>query len=81
MSSGWYVLRYKNGVSVSTNSDAPWYDYGRRKFGVFGCTRKQALEEAIKWVNSEYGQREFVRNKIGDYVEKEVNKKFPIRRD
>jgi len=40
--------------------------------------RERRLKEAIAWADSQFGKRDYVKNRWGDYVEKEVNEKFPI---
>lgn len=77
LSSRWKVHRYVNGVSVKTDSTCPWYDYGDKSFSGFSG-RKKSYAEAVTWVTENFGPREFVRNRMGDFVEKEVNEKFPI---
>lgn len=85
------VSHMKAGQQYITDSKAPWYNYGKMTFevnwthskdfpreGTVGQRRKQALAEATAWVTEKYGAREFVKNRVGDYVEKEVNDKFPI---
>lgn len=85
------VRRYKEGVELKTEPTAPWYDYGAKTFDVNWTHSKdfpregshsqkklQALAEAIAWVIKKYGPRVFVKNLVGDFVEKEVNDKFPI---
>lgn len=81
----------KAGQDYKTDPTAPWYNYGKMTFdvnwthskdfpreGTVAQRRKQALAEAIAWVTKKYGAREFVKNRVGDYVEKEVNDRFPI---
>lgn len=77
--SNWNVNLMINGVKYKTAPDAPWYDYGCKTFSFSG--RKNAADQllaAIAWANETYGPREFVRNRMGDYVEKEVNEKYPL---
>lgn len=87
-SAGWVVGRFVDGKSISTDPGAPWYDYGRKVFSLscigrnFGETlkdhRARVLADAIAWANKKFGIRQFVKNRLGDYVEKEVNEKFPL---
>ena len=86
----WSVHRYQDGKRVATDPKAHWQDYGAKTFSLFsyggigrnGAKRKaHALAVAIEWANENYGKREFVRNRMGDYVEREVNERFPIRRE
>lgn len=76
---GWHVWRLKDGKSVATDPKAAWYDYGKK---FFSCgnrgSKKTQLAIAMTWARETYGPREFVRNRSGAYVEKEVNEKFPI---
>jgi hypothetical protein len=79
----WSVGRIKDGKSLETIKNSAWYDHGHKTF-YFGYPirehKETALQEAISWANEKYGPREFVRNRMGDYVEREVNEKFPIPR-
>lgn len=79
-SPGWRVVRIEDGAEILTDPGGHWMHYGRKFFPLFGTgqTRAQVLADAIKWANEKYGPREFVGNRSRDYVEKEVNKKFPI---
>ena len=87
-SPAWQVARYKNGQSIVTDPDTTWYNYGKKTFSLsslnqkkgeaIGVFRARILAEAIAWANAKYGEREFVKNRMGDYVEREVNEKFPI---
>lgn len=80
---GWHVYRLVNGRQVKTDRDAAWYDNGQKFFLAWHPVREgkpKALAEAIEWANKTYGVREFVRNKWGEYVEREVNERFPIAR-
>src|SRR5690348_6296256 len=73
------VHRYEDGKKIVTDLNAAWYDYGSKTFslsfrgGSFSERKKQALAEAIAWVKEKYCKDEFVLNRIGDYVEREVN--------
>lgn len=52
---------------------APWYDYGAKKFIVFGREEKQAkLEEATAWASQHFKVAEWVRTPFGSYVPREV---------
>ncbi len=85
-SAAWQVGRYRDGKPTQTDAKAAWYDYGKKTFMIWGYRdgetlaelRKRTLQEAIDWANANFGAREFVKNRLGDYVEKEVNEKFPI---
>ena len=82
------VIRYKDGQDIVTNPDAAFYDYGHKTFHVnelgknraanFWARKQQTLAEAVAWVKEKYGKADFVRNRSGDFVEREVNEKFPI---
>lgn len=76
----WVVLRLVDGQEAPTNPGAPWYDWKRKVFILMSgrAQKKPKLQAAIAWVAQHYGERAFVRNRLGDYVETEVNAKFPI---
>jgi hypothetical protein len=75
----WQVALYENGENIGTDRTAAWYDNGYKTFRIPSRGEaKETLLKAIAWANEKYGKREFVRNKFGDYVEKEVNDRFPI---
>lgn len=76
----WVVIRLVDGVEIPTKPGAPWYDYNRKTFSVFGVRefKKPKLEEAIAWIEGRFERREFVRNRMGDYVERDVNERFPL---
>ena len=80
---GWHVVRLVDGCEMTTDPKAHWTDHGSKFFILFGPGRhhevkKAVLVEAIAWANKHYGKREFVRNRMGDYVEREVNEAYPI---
>lgn len=82
---GWYVSRLLNGKEVATDPKAAWYDYGRKFFmcpiGMGAREGKPiALKQAIAWAAKTYRLQEFefVRNRQGSYVERQVNEKYPI---
>jgi hypothetical protein len=80
---GWYVYRFRDGKSLRT-SDTPkehlklfYLDRGDLK----GHARVEAARvEAAAWAAEKYGARDWVRNSVGDYVEREVNDAFPVTR-
>lgn len=75
------VMRILNGVEIKTDPEAPWHLYGRRTFYIrfpIVANRPKALAKAKAWANKMYGVRTYVRNRCGDYVEAEVNARFPI---
>ncbi len=81
MPAHWTVYRVKNGEMMITDPKAHWMDNQRKTFTVAGRDKiKSVLRKAIAWANIIYSKREFVRNRMGDYVEREVNEKFPIPR-
>lgn len=69
-----------------TDPNAPWYDYGHKTFslGVNGDSHKQrkdtALSNATAWAAEQYGVTQWAKNRQGDYVPKEINDNFPIRK-
>lgn len=82
----WLVSRFKNGRELITDPKAAWYHRGKKAFLGFMNGGKDhheckaiALAEAEAWIAKTYGKREFVRNRMGDMVEHEVNEKFPLR--
>ena len=79
-SANYSVYRVVDGKELITDPKAHWRDYGHKAFDVCGGreTKPAVLAEAIAWANAKYGEREFVRNRVGDYVEREVNERFPI---
>lgn len=77
----WVVIHIVDGVEVPTSPNAPWYNWKRKTFDVFGAVREfkaPKLAETIAWVEGRFGRREFVRNRLGDYVEREANERFPL---
>jgi len=77
----WHVVRLVDGKAMVTDSNAAWYERKNKTFWIMGRVvenRKPTLEKAIEWACERYGKREFVRNKMGDYVERVVQERFPI---
>lgn len=77
----WIVMRIRNGKEIVTDPKAAWYNRGKKVFHVHGPVREgkpRVYAEALAWVIKHYGQREFVRNRWGDMVEREVNERFPL---
>jgi len=69
----------KDGREVATDPNAAWYDFKKKAFYVSGRTdRMTQLADALAWVKEKYGKDDFVRNRMGDYVEREINTQFPI---
>jgi len=58
-----------------TDKDAHFLDYGAK---YIAGNKKESLPLAIKWAIEQYGELNFVRNRMGDYVPKIVNDKFPL---
>lgn len=78
---GWHVIRIKDGKQLVTDKTAHWQDRGSKFFaGASREAKQQALELAFEWIHATYGMREFVRNRMGDFVEREVNEQFPLPR-
>ena len=75
--SRWVVCRYIDGQEVKTDPKAGWYDYGRKTFSVH-AGKPEGLQVALAWVKEQFKKEDFVRNRSGDYVEREVNTRFPI---
>lgn len=76
---GWCVLRYKDGQQMVTKKNAAWYEHGCQWFYQF--SGRKLPQEVVDWVTERYGKRDFVRNRMRDYVEREVNERFPIPKD
>ncbi len=85
----WQVGHFVGGKARVTDPEAAWYDGGAKAglktFLVFSAGTHQekkarALAEAVAWATERYGAREFVRNWMGDMVEKVVNERFPLRK-
>lgn len=77
----WAVLRIVNGREVKTDPGGWYGDNGMKTFTVHHPLRQHkmpALEGVIAWVREQFGPRAFTRNRMGDFVEVEVNAKFPI---
>jgi len=76
----WSVHRVRNGREVKTDPKGPWYDHGNMTFSMISPSKEKeaVLAQAITWANGQFGHRDFVRNKMGDYVERDVNERFPI---
>jgi hypothetical protein len=81
---GWVVYRFVDGVSVQTGTDA-----GKRFFSLYDPTAGDLkgharviaiLSKAQQWAALRYGARDWVRSASGDYVEREVNDRFPVCR-
>lgn len=87
---GWDVYRVvvKDGkaISVVTDSDAPWYAYGRKVFRFEDQSaegKAAALKAAQDWVADTYGEQgPWKRNGMRQrqYVPERINKQFPLRK-
>lgn len=78
---GWTVVRIKDGRELVTDAKAAWYNRKHKTFSLWSRVREgkpKALAEALAWVAEKYGKTDFARNREGDYVEREVNEKFPL---
>jgi hypothetical protein len=69
-----------------TDPEAAWYDYGCKIFSLrFGGDthheRKQAALKAAMERAVQYGVTEWAKNRRGDYVAKDINDNFPIRKE
>jgi hypothetical protein len=84
---GYGVYRLDAGGKViPTRPGAPWYDYGKKVFlssmlnGNFHERQRAALAKAQQWVAAQgWYDGEWARNRSGDYVPAEINKRFPLR--
>lgn len=83
----WAVGHFVGGKAKVTDPNAAWYDNKLKTFVVFephnvshSVRKKYALVKALTWAMAKYGKREFVGNRMGDMVEKEVNERFPLRK-
>lgn len=87
---GWAVWRVgANGKQIVTDPKAHWSDYGKKVFsatGAAGATpaerSRNALTQAKQWVAEQgWYDGEWTRNRMRDYVPREINKRFPLRKD
>jgi len=83
----WVVLGYQDGREFVTDPKAAWFDHGRKTFlpdpsssKDWRDAKQKAYDEAVAWVKRRYNAVDFVRNTVGDYVERDVNERFPIPR-
>jgi len=77
------IIRIKNGRELKTDPGGAWYTYGRKQFLVGHPLRTHkpaALADAMQWVRRKYGARVFVCNRRRDYVEQDVNERYPIHK-
>lgn len=67
-----------------TEPAAPWYDYGCKTFALeindlpHRERKAAALKAAMAWATERWLITEWVKNRQGDYVAKEINDNFPI---
>lgn len=76
------VWRIKDGRALETDKDAAWYDNHQKTFNCFTdkASKATALAQAMAWADATYGKRDWVRNRMGDWVARETNTKFPLRK-
>jgi hypothetical protein len=81
-SRGWHVWRVaNNGSLLQTDPKAAWYDHGHKVFRIADSTRKEAFEEAKRWVAKTFGEHgPWVRNAMRDYVPERIAKAYPLPR-
>lgn len=84
--SKWSVLRLVDGKERLTDKSAHFLDHGRKAFHAFPIRERKApaLQEALVWAKNNFPQhalKVYVRNRMGDMVEKSVNERFPINRE
>ena len=78
----WAVVRILDGKELATDPKASHWMRGCKTF----CwangkeEKKKALWKALAWVRRTYGRKGLVRNAMGDFVETEVQAKYPIKR-
>lgn len=88
---GWSVYRVgADGKEIPTDPNTHWTNYGRKVFsklpqqnGLTPAERSRgALEAAKRWVAEQgWYDGEWTRNRMRDYVPKEINKRFPLQKD
>jgi hypothetical protein len=77
------VWRIKDGQALKTDPHAAWYDHHLKTFMCWSTDRSgksKALAQAMAWADATYGKRDWVRNRQGDYLARETNTKFPLRK-
>jgi hypothetical protein len=81
-SAAWVVYRIKDGIELPTDRNGHWRHYGHKYFYPNGrADIRNCRLRAENWVAAQYGRRDFVRNRMRDYVEREVNERFPIPKE
>lgn len=87
---GWAVYRVnEHGKQIVTDPKAHWSDCGKKVFsassqqGDTPAERSRAAREAAKQWIAEQGwyNGEWQRNRAQDYVPKDINQRFPIRKE
>ena len=82
--SKWCVIQIDAaGQEIPTNPKAQWYDYERQCFSYGGRdTRMTALARAKMFAKALLGKEavDWCRNRMGDYVPRDVNERFPLCR-
>ena len=83
-SPGWSVMRVVGDKIVVTDPDAAWYEnFCKHFYFDYNLERSErrwgALKRAQDWVAETYGyEGSWARNRMGDYVPSEIQKRFPI---
>jgi hypothetical protein len=75
----WLVVCFDNGREIFLDPKGAWYRHGRLALESFGSKRKGA-EDVRKYFEEHHPSVVLVRNRAGDYVPKEANELFPIRK-
>lgn len=82
----WSIMRVVDGRKIQTDPKGAWYYHGDKAFSGFGnknpdlSRRLAGLEESKDFALETYGDAgPWVRNRMGDYVPKDINDKFPVR--
>lgn len=85
---GWAVYRLNaEGKQITTDPKAHWSDYGKKVFSTLGAKgvssaerSRNALAAAKQWIAEQgWYDGEWTRNRVRDYVPRDINKRFPIR--
>lgn len=79
---GWAIWRIgPNGKTIVTDPKAHWQEKGKKVFSA-GLDKMAALETAKTWIKEQgWYDGKWARNRMRDYVPKDVNKRFPLRKD
>jgi hypothetical protein len=77
---GWKV--YRPNYNIGTEKNPFDLDYGCKVFadprGPWKESRARSLQAAKDWTAARYKIQSFSRNRMGDYVSSDANKKFPL---